>query len=135
MLHEHEVTSSPGRAGNPVVRWDTNWVAANEPCEDRYAADIVPRGNDKSSRGSGANIIDDKPGKRDLVLVSIIDGHAGDSCSRLLARALHPSLAISLAGLQAGIVPGASWYSKITDALTFSKSWSPSNISKTLQEA
>ncbi|TXT13174.1 hypothetical protein VHUM_01575 [Vanrija humicola] len=123
MLHEHEGTTAVGRKGNPVVKWDTNYVASNEPCEDRSAGDIVPRGQA------------DHPGHRDLVLLSVIDGHAGDATSQLLSKTLHPTIALYLAGLQAGIVPGRSWYNKITDVLTWAKTWSPLNVSRVLQTA
>jgi pyruvate dehydrogenase phosphatase len=141
MLHAHENTNEPKRAGNPVARWDTNYVPSNEPCEDRSAADVVERGAGSASwyakwLGLGGPAFDEeKPGKRDLVMVSVIDGHAGDATSRLLSRTLHPSLTVGLAGLQAGIVPGASWYTKIADTLTRTRTWSPANVSKTLQSA
>lgn len=140
MLHEHEKTNEPKRAGNPVARWDTNYVASNEPCEDRSAADVVERGPGPASWygkwfGSAPAVDETKPGKRDLVMVSVIDGHAGDATSRLLARTLHPSLTVNLAGLQAGLVPGATWYTKIADTLTWANTWSPANVSKTLQSA
>lgn len=138
MMHQHEKTTSPGRKGNPVLRWDTNYVASNEPCEDRSAADVVPRGPARKSWWSwGAAPAEntDAVGSRDLVLVSVVDGHAGDATSKLLERTLHPTLALALAGLQAGIVPGASWYSNLADTLTWAKTWSPSNVAKTLQNA
>lgn len=123
MLHEHEATTVPARLGNPVARWDTNFVASNEPCEDRNAADIVPRGKE----GEGA--------KRDLAFFSVIDGHAGSATSELLSRTLHPTLALGLAGLQAGIVPGRSWYQQLYDTLTWAKTWSPLNIAKSLESS
>lgn len=145
ILHEHEETTTPGRSGNPVLRWDTNYIESNEPCEDRNAVDIVPRG--PAPAHSWWNFWSSSPtapvagkdaaaeGSRDLVLVSVIDGHAGDATSRLLKRTLHPTVALALAGLQAGIVPNASWYSRLADTLTWSKTWSPSNIAKTIQSA
>ncbi|WWC67205.1 uncharacterized protein I206_101112 [Kwoniella pini CBS 10737] len=95
-----------GRKGNPVIRWDTNWVGSNEPCEDRFASNIIPRNSDKLEEGR----------KKDLMLFSIIDGHAGDSTSKLLEKTLHPVLSFALAGLQAGYLP--------TDNKTSWKSWS-----------
>ncbi|BEJ13409.1 hypothetical protein CspHIS471_0305830 [Cutaneotrichosporon sp. HIS471] len=121
MLHEHEASEVPTRLGNPVARWDTNFIASNEPSEDRSAADIVPRGKEGET------------GQRDLAFFSVIDGHAGDATSQLLSRTLHPTLSLGLAGLQAGIVPGRSWYGQIYDILTWAKTWSPINISKSLE--
>ncbi|CAK9779770.1 unnamed protein product [Cutaneotrichosporon oleaginosum] len=121
MLHEHETSEVPARIGNPVARWDTNFVASNEPCEDRSAADIVPRGKEGET------------GQRDLAFFSVIDGHAGAATSELLSRTLHPTLALGLAGLQAGMVPGRSWYGQIYDLFTWAKTWSPINIAKSLE--
>lgn len=119
-LHEHEASHIVGRPGNPVIKWDRNWLGSNEPCEDRSAVDLVPRL--RSSRdmpkswgswlfgGSHARIREEDgesgSGKRDLVLFSIIDGHGGWATSELLSKVLHPTLTLSLAGLQAGIIPG-----------------------------
>ncbi|KAL1406953.1 hypothetical protein Q8F55_006365 [Vanrija albida] len=136
MLHENEGTTPVGRKGNPVVKWDTNFVASNEPSEDRSAGDIVPRGQAKGWWTTGdVQGKADHPGHRDLVLLSVIDGHAGDATSQLLSKTLHPTIALYLAGLQAGIVPGRSWYNKITDVLTWAKTWSPLNVSRVLQTA
>lgn len=123
MLHENESSTVPGRVGNPVARWDTNFIASNEPCEDRSASDIVPRGKEGES------------GHRDLTFFSVLDGHAGSATSQLLSKTLHPTLALGLAGLQAGIIPGRSWYGQLYDVLTWAKTWSPINISKSLESS
>ncbi len=123
MLHAHEASEVPARTGNPVARWDTNFVASNEPCEDRSAADIVPRGKEGET------------GQRDLAFFSVIDGHAGAATSQLLSRTLHPTLALGLAGLQAGMVPGRSWYGQIYDLFTWAKTWSSVNIAKSLESS
>lgn len=124
MLHANERSTVPARLGNPVARWDLNVVASNEPCEDRNAVDIIPR----SAKG-GAE------GSRDLVIISVIDGHAGDDTSQLLSRTLNPTVAIGLAGLEAGIVPGQTWYNKLVDTLTWAKTWSTTNVTKAIENS
>lgn len=81
-------------------------------------------------------------GKRDLMLFSIMDGHAGDATSSLLQKSLHPTISDALAGLQRGNVPHrhtvweqwagylSPWYWLATD-----KVWTPENVSKTIQNA
>lgn len=81
-------------------------------------------------------------GKRDLMLFSIMDGHAGDATSSLLQKSLHPTISDALAGLQRGNVPHrhtvweqwagylSPWYWLGTD-----KVWTPENVSKTIQNA
>ena len=146
MLHEHETGKRIGRRGNPVVRWDSNWVGSNEPCEDRAAVDNVPR-----SRGATEMVpwwkfwsqSDTTPrlrveGDRDIALFSIIDGHAGDATSKLLTKTLHPTLTLSLAALQAG--QAASPWKAIIDTLkplagTNGSVWSPTTVSTALQQA
>ncbi|WWC57705.1 uncharacterized protein I303_100239 [Kwoniella dejecticola CBS 10117] len=132
LLKEHESgMKTVGRRGNPVVRWDTNWVGSNEPCEDRFASNIIPRNSDQ-------------PGK-DLMLFSIIDGHAGDATSKLLEKTLHPVLSVALAGLQAGYLPSEkvagckSWSEKLNPVTwMYSKvgaSWNSDNVIRTIQHA
>lgn len=137
MLKEHEETRDIDRPGNPVVRLDSNYLASNEPIEDRSAADVVPRGQPKGSWWGSAAPAEaaNKPGKRDLVFVSVIDGHAGDATSQLLSKTLHPTLTIALAGLQSGIIPGHSFWHKIYDWATFSKVWTPSHIADSIKNA
>ncbi|WRT63309.1 uncharacterized protein IL334_000214 [Kwoniella shivajii] len=134
-----------GRKGNPVIRWDTNWVGSNEPCEDRFASNLIPRKSTSSNANDGSDIQSDE-GKKDLLLFSIIDGHAGDATSRLLKETLNPVIAISLAGLQAGFLPPAEstgwkyWTEKLNPTSWFysgkaESAWKPENVTKTLQYA
>ena len=126
------------RPGNPILRYDTNWVGSNEPCEDRFASDIIPRGEAPKEQGwlswfSKAKI-PYPDGKRDLMFFSIFDGHAGHATSNLLSKVMHPTLALSLAGLQAGYVPdhGFAQYINPMKWTYMSKAWTPDNISKTI---
>ncbi|EKD01543.1 type 2C Protein Phosphatase [Trichosporon asahii var. asahii CBS 8904] len=137
MLKEHEETRDIERPGNPVARLDTNYIASNEPIEDRSAADVIPRGQPKGSWWGSAAPADaaNKPGKRDLVFVSVIDGHAGDATSQLLSKTLHPTLTIALAGLQSGIIRGHSFWHKAYDWMTFSKAWTPPHVADALKHA
>jgi pyruvate dehydrogenase phosphatase len=126
ILTEHEDAKVIQRPGNPVTRWDRNWVGSNEPCEDRSAIDLVQR-----SSGVTQTIVQ---GDRDIGLFSIMDGHAGDATSKLLAKVLHPTLTLTLAGLQAGSTSTGSnwnpfsWFAK-------AKPWTPSSVSETIQRA
>lgn len=174
-LRAHEISRRIERKGNPVVRWDNNWLGSNEPCEDRWATDLVPGGVGGEQRAVGGRIreavrfwtrwykgdsigldstlsnSDDGDGddngetargKRDLMLFSIMDGHAGDATSSLLQKSLHPTISDALAGLQRGNVPHrhtvweqwagylSPWYWLGTD-----KVWTPENVSKTIQNA
>jgi pyruvate dehydrogenase phosphatase len=142
-----------------VVRWDRNWVASNEPCEDRSAVDVVPRLRSAKDMGwwpssnlpfdssmksppssaqaeqptEGANRPD---GSKDLVMFSIMDGHAGHATSELLSKVLHPTLALGLAGLQAGNVPGqAGWrgaLGKVGSWVWGGDVWTRDNVAKQL---
>lgn len=125
MLTVNEKTTVPARLGNPVARWDTNFVASNEPCEDRHAADLVPR----TTKPGAAE------GSRDLVVVSVIDGHAGDQTSDLLSKTLHPTVALGFAALESGIVPGQTWYGKMINTLSWGKVWSPPNVAKSIESS
>lgn len=174
-LRAHEISRRIERKGNPVVRWDNNWLGSNEPCEDRWATDLVPGDGGGEQRAVGGRIreavrfwtrwykgdsigldstlsnSDDDDGddngetargKRDLMLFSIMDGHAGDATSSLLQKSLHPTISDALAGLQRGNVPHrhtvwgqwagylSPWYWLGTD-----KVWTPENVSKTIQNA
>lgn len=162
-LRAHEVSRRIDRKGNPVVRWDNNWLGSNEPCEDRWATDLVRRdGAAGGAVGKAVNFWtrwyrgDSIPpeaaapaeedeaarGKHDLMLFSIMDGHAGDATSRLLQKSLHPTISMALAGLQRGNVPPRHnvwerwagylnpWYWLGTDTV-----WTPENVSKTIQNA
>ncbi|KAK6904804.1 hypothetical protein I204_08407 [Kwoniella mangroviensis CBS 8886] len=150
ILTEHESGNNQvGRKGNPVIRWDTNWVGSNEPCEDRFASNLIPRRYSSNSafHKSSTDITEaqgEGEGEKDLMLFSIIDGHAGDATSKLLEKTLHPTLSVALAGLQAGYVPndpqGKSWYDKLNPiswlySYTKTGSWNPENVTRTLQHA
>lgn len=142
MLHTNEDGQMVGRKGNPVIRWDRNWLGSNEPCEDRSAVDILPRKRGVSDQKSILQSLTggmDAPrpnaveGDRDIAMFSIIDGHAGDATSKLLSKALHPTLAISLAGLQAGVPTG--WQALNPAAWFAGKSWNPAGVTDTLKKA
>ncbi|WVO16054.1 hypothetical protein L204_103719 [Cryptococcus depauperatus] len=154
MLRENENSQKVKRAGNPVIRWDNNWVGSNDPCEDRWANDLVPRKQTAIERLNEATAFwiswfkDDSQaslaeteGKRDLILFSIMDGHAGDATSRLLQKSLNPTIALALARLQAGHFPDengwGSWskYWSPWYYLGFEKIWTPENVSQTVQQA
>jgi pyruvate dehydrogenase phosphatase len=126
-LKFHESVNMVGRDGNPVVRWDRNWVESNEPNEDRSAVDIIP--------GLGA-----KEGEKDLMLVSVLDGHGGPATSELLRTTLHPVLAVGMADVKAGIVPTGEkgWWTSITDKVNPLKwmtgsAYSPGNVCLAIQ--
>lgn len=137
ILTEHEDGQIIGRRGNPVVRWDRNWVGSNEPCEDRSAVDIVPRSQGVTDQHTAkGQVVKRVEGDRDIALFSIMDGHAGDATSRLLAKALHPTLTLALAGLQAGKEAPSGW--KAFNPLNWFESvkpWSPATVTQTIQEA
>jgi pyruvate dehydrogenase phosphatase len=133
MLLEHENSTEVNRPGNPVIRYDTNYLGSNEPCEDRSASDLIPRASmalPKQSKwfGSEKTVNDsEKPlpqlpdskrateandGSKDFMMFSILDGHAGDATSQLLSTTLHPTLSLALSNLSAGTLPEmktASW--------------------------
>lgn len=167
-LREHESSRKVGRKGNPVVRWDSNWVGSNEPCEDRSAVDLVPRGRDVAGNGKGMGngVVgfwkgwykgdsipesaltreEEGEGKHDWMLFSIMDGHAGDATSSLLAKTLHPTLSMALASLQAGHPPrrqndGWGWAQWVGYLSPWgwlglgNDVWTPENVSKTIQNA
>lgn len=158
-LRKHEDGQIIGREGNPVVKWDRNWLASNEPCEDRSAVDVVQRVRSSRdmkpswggwiSASSTTTYTDTEPtitpiggGSKDLVLFSMIDGHGGWATSELLSKVLHPTLTLSLASLQAGIVPGNSggWLSGILDKVNPAKwvggsIWTQDNVMKAISSA
>lgn len=128
ILTEHEDGSTIDRPGNPVARWDRNWVGSNEPCEDRSAVDVIPR----SSGVTDATPTARTEGDRDIGLWSIMDGHAGSATSQLLSETLHPTLTLALASLQASVLSGGkSWLSWFNTSPT----WSPVSVSTTLSKA
>ncbi|OCF43111.1 hypothetical protein I317_03080 [Kwoniella heveanensis CBS 569] len=165
ILTEHETgEKSVGRSGNPVIRWDTNWVGSNEPCEDRWASNLIPRKQSSSDQKTSwlsswygswpsehggaspdAQQQQQQAAKKDLMLFSIMDGHAGDATSKLLEKTLHPTLAVALAGLQAGYVPEKDGWKRWTQvispthwaefALGKGNIWTPENVTKTIQNA
>ncbi|WVO20711.1 uncharacterized protein IAS62_002010 [Cryptococcus decagattii] len=168
-LRQHESSQTVGRRGNPVMRWDSNWVGSNEPCEDRWAADLVPKAcrsrrlvqetvgfwkgwykgdaidvpasASASASASTSTREEEGEGNGDWMLFSIMDGHAGDATSSLLAKTLHPTLSMALASLQAGNLParqndgwgwgrwGLGWLGLGNDV------WTPENVSKTIENA
>ena len=128
------------RPGNPVLKVDRSWLGSNEPCEDRMAADLVPRdtlpGGPKAAGATGGK----GEGSNDMLLASVLDGHAGDATSILLSSVLHPTLTVALAGLQSGDVPKASGWRAVLDwtnpmSWIGGNVWTPSNIAQTIQSA
>ncbi|KAK4684744.1 pyruvate dehydrogenase phosphatase, partial [Tremellales sp. Uapishka_1] len=125
MLRSNERSETVVRSGNPVVRWDSNFVASNEPCEDRSAESVIPRRD-----------------KGDLMLFSVLDGHAGWATSELLSKVLHPTLGISLAALQGGYTPdmedGWKGYLNYVNPLFWlglKETWTRGNVEETLRNA
>lgn len=133
-LCRNQTSVSPNRPGNPVIRWDRNWLGSNEPCEDRSAVDLIPRERSATSTPTGTE--ETVEGQKDLVLFSIIDGHGGWATSELLSKVLHPTLSLGLAGLQAGILQGQDGWKGIINKFNpmawGQKAWTPENISSTL---
>lgn len=134
-LTAHQETRDINRPGNPVFKVDRNWLGSNEPCEDRMAADLVPRdtlpGGPKVAGREGAN---------DMLFASVLDGHAGDATSILLSSVLHPTLSVALAGLQSGDVPKATGWKAVLDWTNpmnwiGGNVWTPANIAQTIQSA
>lgn len=147
-LRAHEKKQIVNRPGNPVIRYEQNWLGSNEPCEDRSAVDMIPRSRGvqggwfgKSTLETGEGI----EGKKDLMFFSVFDGHAGWATSELLSRTLHPTLALSLASLQAGHVPqpygmkpslkALAGYLNPLSYLSSEKAWTPGNVIFSLQNA
>lgn len=130
MMHEHEDSQVIDRPGNPVTRWDRNWIGSNEPCEDRSAIDLLPRNR-------GITPLRGVIGEKDLMLFSVIDGHGGWATSDLLEKTMHPTLALGLAGLQAGIIPGEGTWQRLAKSINpmawGGSAWTPENIMHSLQ--
>ena len=130
MLHVNETSERIGRKGNPVVRWDRNWLGSNEPCEDRSVIDLIPRSTKNQEEG-----------KRDLMMFSVLDGHAGDATSKLLTKALHPTIALGLAALQAGHVPGVATgglrglAEYVIPKSWFGNVWTPENVAASIRDS
>ena len=143
ILHENETSQTIGRKGNPVVRWDRNWVGSNEPSEDRSAIDLIARGSNARASSPGLTVqeVEQGEGSRDIVMFSMLDGHAGDATSKLLAKALHPTLGLALASLQAGhpFQQGAhlKTYAEYFNPLAWIRrnEWTPANVMLSIQNA
>lgn len=138
-LTANEETREINRPGNPVFKVDRAWLGSNEPCEDRMAADLIPRdtlpGAPKVRPTAG-----DREGSNDLLFASVLDGHAGDDTSILLSNVLHPTLSVALAGLQSGHVPKSTGWKAVlewTNPMSWIgvNVWNASNIAQTLQDA
>lgn len=138
-LVANEETREINRAGNPVFKVDRSWLGSNEPCEDRMAADLVPRDTLPGATKQPARR-DAKEGSNDLVFASVLDGHAGDATSILLSSVLHPTLTVALAGLQSGHAPELKGWQAIlqwTNPMSWigGAVWTSSNIAQTIQNA
>jgi len=69
---------------------------------------------------------------------STFDGHGGDATSRLLERTMHPTLALGLAGVQAGIVPGRKGWKAWADYLNTwmrGTAWTPENVVASIKDS
>lgn len=109
------------REGNPVKGWDLMVLECNQPCEDRHAIDLVNSGDieemvnstpaGKVAEGAVSfwerwsmvrnrivqdGKVHDRPGGKDLLLFSVLDGHSGSTTSDLLSKVLNPTLLYSL---------------------------------------
>lgn len=138
-LVANEETREINRLGNPVFKVDRNWLGSNEPCEDRMASDLIPRDTLPGASKRQSTASGQSEGSGDLVFASVLDGHAGDATSILLSSVLHPTLSMTLAGLQDGHAPKATGWKSVL-AWTNSTSWiggnvwNPSNIAETIQD-
>jgi hypothetical protein len=125
ILQKEVSSTSVKRAGNMVVRYDTNTVSVNQPNEDRFAVDIFSRLSLPALRASKTfwetwvevktelkEVKDDKgegcvrggSGGDDVMMFSVIDGHGGDPLvAALMKKVLHPTLAYVL-GDRGGLV-------------------------------
>ncbi|KAJ9118065.1 hypothetical protein QFC24_006337 [Naganishia onofrii] len=107
LLRQHE-TSRTFRpiTSNGVVRFDNNWVASNDPIEDRHVEHYLSCNILSSTSAKGFNEIDlelmDQSDSSSLKLFSVIDGHAGYATADVLAKDLHPRVIKSLQSLYAG---------------------------------
>jgi len=145
MLHENETSERIRRNGNPVIKWDQNWLGSNEPCEDRSAIDTIQRGPAaKATSLLSVRMVPETAGEgsRDLIMFSVLDGHGGDATSKLLAKALHPTIGLELASLQAGHLPrvregGVKALAAYLNPLAWigGKTWTSDNIVLSLQDA
>lgn len=143
-LRANEDSNKLDRRGNPIVKWDRNWLGSNEPCEDRSAVDVVPRGRSSRDISSTAKVHLDsstpQEGGKDLALFSIMDGHGGWATSEMLSTVLHPALVTGLASLQAGYAPGqpqGGWKGmmrKLSPAYWVGAPWTPGNVSQAISE-
>ncbi|KAG9049523.1 hypothetical protein FS837_010003 [Tulasnella sp. UAMH 9824] len=81
-----------GSSGKGVWRYETAFLASNNPIEDANAQMVV-QPTEKDFWGMKG----DKA--RDLLFFAIMDGHSGFKTSRLLAKTLIPSVALELQSL------------------------------------
>jgi pyruvate dehydrogenase phosphatase len=98
---EHKVrqnasSTTIGRPNGLVWHYDTAFLAANDPIEDANAQALVER------KASGAFP------SGDLLFFAVMDGHGGFDTSRLLAKALIPSVALELTSLESAPFSDAS---------------------------
>lgn len=168
-LRAHESGEIVDRVGNPVLKWDRTVLESNEPCEDRSAVDLIPRktssrnmpsfisrlfgtnpidessttqSTDSNKRGEGSGVTGGEKngnGEKDIMLFSIMDGHGGWATSDLLSKVLHPTLTLSLIGLQSGMIPNENgWNGILKKVNPFSwvgEVWGKENVMKTISAA
>jgi pyruvate dehydrogenase phosphatase len=118
MLHANERTITLDRPGNPLWRYDTNFIPGNKRTEDAHAVDILSKDDleylvTEQTPGSGRSFwerwsvgkrsqVQSEVGKgnKDIVLASVFDGHNDTHVlSELLSKTLHATLARNL-GIQ-----------------------------------
>lgn len=119
MLHANERTVTINRPGNPLRRYDTNFIPGNKRTEDAHAVDILSkddleylvteqapgivrsfweRWSDVKISGGHSQVQNEVAnGSKDMVMASVFDGHNDTHVlSDLLSKTVHASLAHSL---------------------------------------
>lgn len=119
MLHANESTVTINRPGNPLRRYDTNFIPGNKRTEDAHAVDILSkddleylvteqapgivrsfweRWSDVKISGGRSQVQNEVAnGSKDMVMASVFDGHNDTHVlSDLLSKTVHASLAHSL---------------------------------------
>ncbi|WVW84565.1 hypothetical protein I302_106599 [Kwoniella bestiolae CBS 10118] len=136
-LARNQASHEVRRKGNPVVRVETNSLAANDKCEDEMSIDLLTSSDlphlrkgeegkgfweywgklrNKLSIGLVANEGDEKEksdGSEDMMLLSVLDGHGGGQTSSLLRKVLHGTICWGLGGLREWTNQGV--YQRIID--------------------
>ena len=119
-LTENAFSTSVPRSDGLVWKYDTAYLASNDPIEDANAQAVVggedwPPHAQRSASPTG-----------DMLFFAVMDGHGGFFTSRLLAKTLIPSVALELSTLLQA--PSNSNNSKTQSLVAYLKSfiWTPS---------